>query len=281
MSVLEAEFSQVSVVVEHRVCWATIDAPPVNVMTVGLLTDLIKLANEVAADEGVGTLVLQSVDPDFFIAHFDVEAILKFPTDAEPSRAGELSSFHRMCETFRTMPKATIAKVNGRVGGGGAELAASMDMRFGVVGRTVINQMEVPLGILPGGTGTQRLPLLVGRGRALEMILGGIDVDAQTAVSWGWLNRAFASAEELDVYVAFLANRIASFPPTAVRLARASVLNALSDPTEVLLDEAHAFQLTLRDPLSTDRMRTFLERGGQTRAGELDVANLSAGSHFS
>jgi enoyl-CoA hydratase/carnithine racemase len=83
MSVLEAEFSQVSVVVEHRVCWATIDAPPVNVMTIALLMDLIKLANEVAADDGVGALVLQSADPDFFIAHFDVEAILKFPVDGE------------------------------------------------------------------------------------------------------------------------------------------------------------------------------------------------------
>lgn len=279
MSVLEAEFSRVSVVVEHRVCWATIKAPPVNVLTIALLMDLVKLANEVADDDGVGVLVLQSADPDFFIAHFDVEAILKFPVDGEVTRAGELSSFHRMCETFRTMPKATIAKVNGRVGGGGAELAASMDMRFGVEGRTIINQMEVPLGILPGGTGTQRLPLLVGRGRALEMILGGIDIDAQTAVSWGWLNRAFASIEELDVYVAFLANRIASFPPTAVRLAKASVLNALGDPTEVLLDEAHAFQQTLRDPLSSDRMRTFLERGGQTRVGELDVAGLSASLH--
>jgi enoyl-CoA hydratase/carnithine racemase len=279
MSVLQAEFTNVSVVVEDRVCWATIDAPPVNVMTIALLMDLIKLANEVAADEGVGALVLQSADPDFFIAHFDVEAILTFPVDREPTRAGELSSFHRMCETFRTMPKATIAKVNGRVGGGGAELAASMDMRFGVLGRTVVNQMEVPLGILPGGTGTQRLPLLVGRGRALEMILGGIDIDAQTAVAWGWLNRAFASAEELDGYVAFLANRIASFPPTAVRLAKASVLNAFADPTDVLLDEAHAFQQTLRDPLASDRMRTFLERGGQTRAGELNVAGLSASLH--
>jgi enoyl-CoA hydratase/carnithine racemase len=197
-----------------------------------------------------------------------------------PERAGELSSFHVMCETFRTMPKATITKINGGVGGGGAELAASMDMRFGVLGKTVVNQMEVPLGILPGGTGTQRLPWLVGRGRALEMILGGIDVDVQTAVQWGWLNRAFANSEELDAYVAFLANRIASFPPAAVRLAKASVLTALDDPTDVLLDEAHAFQQTLRDPVSADRMGTFLARGGQTREGELEVAQLSAGLHL-
>ena len=279
MSVSDADFALLSITVANRVCWATINAPPVNVMTIPLLMELMRLGEAVATDDGVGVLVLQSADPDFFIAHFDVEAILKFPTDAEPERASELSGFHRMCETFRTMPKAAIAKINGRVGGGGAELAASMDMRFGVKGRTIVNQMEVPLGILPGGTGTQRLPWLIGRGRAMEMVLGGIDIDAETAVQWGWLNRAFASSEELNAYVTFLANRIAAFPPTAVRLAKASVLNALVDPTEVLLDEAHAFQQTLRDPLSTDRMRTFLERGGQTRPGELDVANLSAGLH--
>jgi enoyl-CoA hydratase/carnithine racemase len=182
MSVHDAQFTLLSVVVENRVCWATINAPPVNVMTIPLLIDLMKLAEEVEADDGVGVLVLQSADPEFFIAHFDVEAILRFPTETEALRSQELSGFHKMCETFRTMPKATIAKINGRVGGGGAELAASFDMRFGVLGRTVINQMEVPLGILPGGTGTQRLPWLVGRGRALEMILGGIDVDAETAV---------------------------------------------------------------------------------------------------
>jgi enoyl-CoA hydratase/carnithine racemase len=281
MSVQDAQFSLLTVVVENRVCWATMNAPPVNVMTIPLLMDLMKLASVVGADDGVGALVLQSADPDFFVAHFDVEAILKFPTTTVPERAGELSGFHVMCETFRTMPKATIAKVNGRVGGGGAELAASMDMRFGVLGKTVVNQMEVPLGILPGGTGTQRLPLLVGRGRALEMILGGIDVDAQTALEWGWLNRAFATSDELNAYVAFLANRIASFPSAAVRLAKASVLNALDDPTEVLLDEAFAFQQTLRDPVSADRMRTFLARGGQTREGEGAIAQLSGDLHVS
>lgn len=275
MSLSEAGFTLISVRVEQRVCWATISAPPINVMTTALFAELAKLAEEVAVDDGIGALVLQSADPDFFIAHFDVEAILGFPTDGEPERATKLSGFHRMCETFRTMPKATIAKVAGRVGGGGAEVSASMDMRFGILGKTVINQMEVPLGILPGGTGTQRLPHLIGRGRAMEIVLGGVDLDARTAVEWGWLNRAFENEAELDAYVANLANRIASFPPTAVRLAKQSVLNALADPTDALLDEAHAFQKTLRDPLSAERMTAFLQQGGQTRTGELDVANLS------
>jgi enoyl-CoA hydratase/carnithine racemase len=266
--------SLIDVRVEDRVCWATISAPPVNVMTVALLQDLVALAQHVAVDDGIGALVLQSADPEFFIAHFDVETILLFPTATEPQRSGELSGFHRMCELYRTMPVATIAKISGRVGGGGAEVSASMDMRFGLIGATVINQMEVPLGILPGGTGTQRLPWLVGRGRAMEMVLGGIDIDAITAERWGWLNRAFSTIEELDAYVDGLARRIASFPPTAVRLAKESMLGALPDPTEALLDEAFRFQQTLRDPASQDRMRAFLASGGQTRDGERGVADL-------
>ncbi len=276
MTVDPAAFTLLSIHLENRVCWATVNAPPVNVMTIDLLRELMRFAAATFDDDAIGAVVMQSADPDFFIAHFDVSAILQFPTDSEPLRSGELSGFHVMCETFRTMPKATIAKINGRVGGGGAELAASMDMRFGVTGKTVINQMEVPLGILPGGTGTQRLPWLVGRGRAMEMVLGGVDVDAQTAERWGWLNRAFATAAELDDHVDALARRIASFPPTAVRLAKESMLAALPDPTEILIDEAFRFQQTLRDPRATARMRSFLERGGQTREAELRVGALGA-----
>lgn len=275
MSLDPTTYELLSIRVVDRVCWATIDAPPVNVMTIALLRELMRFASEVAVDDGVGAVVMQSADPDFFIAHFDVSAILQFPVDGDAVRGTELSGFHVMCETFRTMPKATVAKINGRVGGGGAELAASMDMRFGVAGKTIVNQMEVPLGILPGGTGTQRLPWLVGRGRAMEMVLGGVDLDARTAERWGWLNRAFETAEELDSCVDALARRIASFPPAAVRLAKESVLAALPDPTEVLIDEAYRFQQTLRDPAAQDRMRAFLVKGGQTREGELRVAELS------
>jgi enoyl-CoA hydratase/carnithine racemase len=270
-----SSFSLIRLEVESGVCTATIDAPPINVMTIPLFVELMRLASSVAGDDAVRVVVLQSADPDFFIAHFDVEAILTFPTDTEPVRSEELNGFHAMCETFRTMPKPTIAKVAGRVGGGGAELSASCDMRFGLRGATIVNQMEVPLGILPGGTGTQRLPWLVGRGRAMEIVLGGVDVDADTAERWGWLNRAFDTAAELDAYVDGLARRIAGFPATAVQLAKASMLGALPDGREGLLDEAFMFQQTLRHPASSARMRSFLDTGGQTRRGELRVAELT------
>ena len=263
--------------VEHRdgVAWATIDNPPINLMTLSLYHDLMALAESIERDDAVRVLVLQSADPDFFIAHFDVEAILSFPVVGEAERSQELNPFHVMCERMRTMPKATICKIAGRVGGGGSELASSCDMRFGVLGRTIVNQMEVPLGILPGGTGTQRLPRLLGRGRAMEVILGGIDLDAATAERWGYLNRAFATTDELDAYVTELANRIAASPPQAVALAKQAVLAADLGVRDGLVEEAYLFQCLLRTPEAGPAMRRFLDRGGQTREGELRVADLS------
>jgi enoyl-CoA hydratase/carnithine racemase len=269
------DFELLHVAVEDRVATVTIDAPPINVMTLPLLGELSRCIQAAAADDDLTVVVFRSADPDFFIAHFDVAAILEFPAEGEAVRADELSGFHRMCETVRTMPKATICEIAGRVGGGGAELAASCDMRFGASGRFTLNQMEVPLGILPGGTGTQRLPRLVGTGRALEIVLGGMDVDAETAERWGWLNRALPE-DELRRFVDGLARRIASFPPLAVALAKASVCNAEDQPLhDALLDEAHLFAQTLRDPDARRRMATFLEIGGQTREVELRMGDVA------
>jgi enoyl-CoA hydratase/carnithine racemase len=254
---------------EHAM-FVTIDNPPINLMTRALFAQLAKFSAEVAADDDVLVVVLQSANPEFFIAHFDVEAILAFPVDGPAPREPELGGFHRMCEAYRTMPKATICKIAGRVGGGGSELAASCDMRFAARGRAVVNQMEVPLGILPAGSGSQRLPWLVGRGRAMEMVLGGIDVDAETGERWGYFNRALP-ADELDAFVEQLARRIAAFPPEAVRLAKASVLGALPDPRDALVEEAYRFQQVLRTPGAATAMRDFLARGGQTLAGERDL----------
>ena len=178
-----------------------------------------------------------------------------------------------MCERYRTMPKATIAQIEGRVGGGGCELIQAFDMRFGVIGETILNQMEVPLGILPGGGGTQRLPRLVGRGRALEIILGGEDLDAETAESWGLLNRAFAK-DDVEAYVDRLASRISSFPSEAIALAKESV-NASDLPlAEGLIEEGYLFQRSIRSDAAQRRMRRFLAEGGQTRDAEVDMASL-------
>ncbi len=271
----EQDFQHISIKREGRVVWATIDAPPVHIMTVGLYADLRSLASATqAAADGTSVLVLQSADPEFFIAHFDVEVLLAASPEGPVQRRSELNAFHHMCEQFRTMPVVTIAKVAGRVGGGGAELAASFDMRFGAHDATIVNQMEVPLGILPGGTGTQRLHRLVGRGRAMEIVLGASDLDARTAEAWGWLNRSLP-ADELDGFVDELARRIGRFPPHAVRAAKASVLAAGPDPIDGLLEETYLFDQTMREPATKVAMQRFLDAGGQTRTGELDMERLT------
>ena len=249
----------------------------INLLDKPLFKEMIKLTEQLAADDQVRVVILRSANPDFFIAHFDVGLILKFPVDAPAPDAG-LSPFHRMCETLRTMPKATIAVVEGRAGGGGSEIALSCDMRFALRDRAVFNQPEVALGILPGGSGTVRLSRLLGRSRALEVVLGCDDVSAETAEAWGWVNRALPAAE-LWPHVDRLAARIASFPAHAVAAAKASVLRAEKEVVPDLLAEAVAFQGTLGGAGTRAAMESFMASGGQTPAGELRLGELAAELH--
>ena len=267
------DYELIDVAIARRVATATISNPPMNVITPPLYAELAALSIELKRDPDLTVVVLKSADPDFFLAHFDVSAILQFPVDTEAQRDQELNEYHAMCERFRTMDKVTIAQIEGRVGGGGSELVSSCDMRFGVLGKTKINQMEVPLGILPGGTGTQRLPRLVGFGRALEIVLAGDDLDAETAERWGYLNRAFA-AEDIGPFVDALARRIGSFPVEAVRLAKESVYGAEQPLQEGLRNEAYLFQRLLRTDGAQRNMRRFLEMGGQTREPEMRMGEL-------
>lgn len=250
----------------------TIANGDINLFTRQMFIEMSKLGTALAADDAVRVVVLRSANPDFFIAHYDVAAILGYPADS-PVASGELKPFHVMCETFRTMPKATIAVIEGRVGGGGSELALSCDMRFALQGKAVFNQPEVGLGIIPGGSGTVRLSRLIGRSRTLEVMLGCDDVDADLAQAWGWVNRSLP-ASQLWPFVDRLANRIASFPPHAVAAAKASVLRAEKDVVADLIAEGNAFQGTLGGPGTRQAMERFLAGGGQTRDGELRLGQL-------
>ena len=274
MSTLQNDYELIGIEIDAGVAWATVDNPPINLITLPLFAELTRLGETVADDDAIRVLVLRSANPDFFLAHFDVEAILGFNIESEAVRSPN-NAFHQMCEGFRLMDKATLAQIEGRVGGGGSELVSAFDMRFGVLGQTVINQMEVPVGILPGGGGTQRLPRMLGRGRALEVILGGIDLDAETAERWGYLNRALAP-EAIGDFVDTLARRMAGFPPEALRLAKRAVNAAEGPLAEGLIEEDYLFQTLLRTPDAPKAMERFLELGGQTREGELRVAELSA-----
>lgn len=268
------DYPHLTVTVRDGVATVLIDNPPINLMTSGLFRSLAKVSVDLSKDDDVRVVVLRSANPEFFIAHFDVTAILEFPTDGEAVEEPELGGFDRMCEAYRTMDKVMIAELRGRVGGGGAELSSACDMRFGDLETFQWNQMEVPLGILPGGGGTQRIPRLIGIGRAMEVVLGADDVDAETAERWGFLNRAM-SGDSLSAYVDALATRIASFPPAAVREAKRAV-NASVERSldEGLKYESYLFQVLLRDVDAQPSMRQYLDAGGQTRDVELRIGSV-------
>jgi len=266
-------YEALRIAVGDGVARVTIDHPPINLFDLPLMLELDRFGREVEADESVRVVVADSADPDFFIAHADVSLILQLPREQRDSPNDELGFFHAMVDRFRTMPKATIAIVEGCVRGGGSEFVSSFDMRFASRERAVFGQPEVPLGILPGGSGTQRLPVLVGRARALEIILGGGDIDGSTAEAWGWVNRALPDGE-LRPFVDELASRIASFPPNAIAAAKASVNNAVLDPTAGLRSEELLFSQCLLDPEAIRRMELCLSLGAQTREVEVRLTEL-------
>ena len=267
-------YEKLGVGVDGGIATVTIDNPPINLFDLGLYLEMRQVAGELHDDSGVRVVVLRSATPGFFIAHFDVSLIQAFPTEPQPEPT-ELNPFHEMCEAFRTMPKATIAVIEGRIGGGGSELALSCDMRFAAIGQAVLSQPEVALGIIPGGTGTARLGRLAGRSRAMEIILGCDDFDAVTAERFGWVNRALEPGE-LWPFVERLAARIASYPPHAVAAAKAAVLRAEKGVVEDLLAESATFAGTLADPSTQAAMARFFELGGQTVEGESRLGALAA-----
>ena len=260
---------------ERGVVFVTIDHPPINLFDLALIQEMDRLGRELEVDADTRVVVFDSANPDFFIAHADVALIQRLPRDVPP-KASELGLFHAMVDRFRTLPKATIAKLEGRARGGGSELVLSLDMRFAALGRAVLSQPEVALGIIPGGSGTQRLPRLVGRGRALEIVLGCDDFDAALAERYGYVNRALPP-DELGPFVERLAFRIAGFPAEAISLAKASVDAAELPTHEGLLEEAHYFNRALATDAAQRRMAWFLRAGGQTREIELRLTAMIDG----
>lgn len=247
------DYRLIRVASAEGICRATIDNPPNNLLDVPLITEIRRLASEVAADDEVRVLIVDSADPELFIAHADVALILDLPTD-DVALHDELSAFHAMTEQIRTLPKATIAVIEGVCRGGGCEFAMAFDMRYAALGSTVLGHPEVSVGIIPGGGGTQRLPRLIGRGRALEVIFGGMDVDAATAAAWGYIDRALP-ADELRRFVDKLARRIASAPAEAIAAAKRAVDAATGDLGTGLRIEDQLLRETLAQPAARQRLQ--------------------------
>ena len=202
----------------------TLDNPPINLIDDGMYDALYDLVGEIEASPALKVVTFESANEDFFLAHY--------------SSAGPRSRFGvpRWIETARRLAESSVlsvAVIRGRVRGGGAELALGLDVRFASLEKAIFGQPEVGTGLIPGGGALQRLPLLVGRARALEIILGGDDFDADTAERYGWINRAVPDAL-LDRFVGDFVQRIVSFDKQALAAAK-SIVNAsgLPDPAQL------------------------------------------------
>jgi enoyl-CoA hydratase/carnithine racemase len=253
---------------EGGVAFVTISHPPINLLDVALVKELGRFIDEVQDDDAVRVIVFESADPDFFIAHYDVQDLLTRPVSL--AKAGILKPFHLLLERYRTLPKITIARIEGRVRGAGSEFVLALDMRFAASERAIFGQPEVSLGIIPGGGATQHLPRLLGRSRALEVILSSQDMDAELAERYGWVNRALPSTE-IGSFVEQLAFRIASFEPDAIRLAKQAIDAATPPLYDGLREESYLFEQARATPGGVRRMKQFLAGGGQTRSREMNL----------
>ena len=186
-------YQTLSVSKNDGIVWVTFNNPPINLLNMDMIRDIDVLSRELEADQESRVVVFQSANPEFFIAHADVDLIRNLP--AADARPVELNLYVAALERIRTLPIASIGKIAGIARGGGSEFLLSLDMRFAASGPTLLSQPEVALGIFPTGSGSQRLPRLLGRARALEVALGCDDFTAEDA---GFVNNVMnVNTEEL------------------------------------------------------------------------------------
>lgn len=264
--------------VENRIAWVTIAHPPVNTLDAALAGDLKAFAERARTDDGIAVIVFQSADPDFFSAHADFEWSFDPGTLtalADPGADPSLNPLQQLNERIRALPQVTIAKLRGYARAGGVELAMAADMRFAAADRTWLSQPESLMGIFPGGGGTQYLNRLVGRARALEIVLGAELFGTDLAERYGWINRAVPD-EHLDAFVDSLARRIAGLPEGVATAAKEALDAAeASGPVPNLTQEAAAHAKVYPSPDDiVDRLRVVMAHGGQTREGERHLERL-------
>jgi enoyl-CoA hydratase/carnithine racemase len=258
---------------DSGVAFVSINHPPINLLDDVLSAEFDRLGRELEGDESVRVVVVQSALPDFFIAHSGLGRVGAASKLVSHTRSFRLTQM--IGERFRNMPKVTIAKVEGRARGGGNEIALAMDMCFAALGKAIFGQPEVAVGLVPGGGSTQRLPRLVGRGRALEVLLGCDDFSAEQAERYGYINRALP-ADELTPFVKRLAHRIASFPAHTIAHVKAAVdLGAFGSLAEGLLVEAHESDLSVASEVTQARVTEALKVGAETYEGELEMDFIS------
>ena len=256
---------------ERAVLFAEIAAPPMNLLGPELVRDLVSLIKGAEPDEAVKVIVFKSADPDYFISHVDLTRITEYRQEAA-KLTGEAS----IALLFRHLSESrliTIAQIEGRVRGGGSEFVLACDMRFAAQESAIFSQPEQAFGQLPGGGAVQHLTRLMGRGRALEVILTADDYDAELAERYGWINRALP-ADALGDFVRSLAHRIAKFP-AAGHVAVKDRVNAIAlAPAEDFRRDSALFGEGVANPEAQSRIRAAMKRGFQTRDAEMALARM-------
>ena len=264
-------FETLNVRAEGGVLFAEIAAPPMNLLGPELVRDLVSLIQRAEADDTVQVLVFKSADPDYFISHVDVTRISEYRAEAA-KLTGE-ASIALLFRYLSASPLASIAQIEGRVRGAGSEFALACDMRFAARESAIFGQFEPSLGVIPGGGAAQHLTRLMGRARALEVMLSAEDYDADLAERYGWINRALP-ADAIGDFVSSLAHRIAGFP-AAGRVVVKDRVNAIAlAPVEDFRRDSDLFGEGVRSAEAQRQIAAALEHGLQTRDAEMALARV-------
>ena len=253
-------YTALKIKVNQGVAFVTIDNGEINLMNLPLLTDLQRFYTDVLTDDEVRVIVLQSANPDFFIAHYDVSMI---------NTPQNLKSWKEYLWSYRENSKITVAKIEGRIGGGGNEFTLFFDMRFGAIDKAIFHQAEAMIGIIAGGGGVVLGRKKLGRARALETQLGCYSYSALLAEKYGWINRAIP-ADEIGPFVEKLAYRMAMIPPETVKIIK-KTMNATEELPlmEALIKESVLFGEAANLEESKRRMSIFVNSGGQSKESEM------------
>jgi enoyl-CoA hydratase/carnithine racemase len=264
-------FQTLNVNREGAVLFVEIDAPPMNLLGPELVRDLVSFIQQAEADDAIRVLVFKSSDPDYFISHVDVTRITEYRREA-----AKLTGVPSIALLFRHLSASrlvTIAQIEGRVRAAGSEFVLACDMRFAARESAIFSQPEPALGVLPGGGASQHLARLMGRARALEVMLSAEDYDADLAERYGWINRALPAAA-LGEFVKSLAHRIAGFP-AAGQLAVKDRINAIAlAPVEDFRRDSDLFGEGVRGPEAQNQIQAAMKRGFQTRDAEMALARM-------
>jgi enoyl-CoA hydratase/carnithine racemase len=238
---------------------ATLNHPPLNIFGPDTIPQLDAVISALEADEHVKVVVFDSAVEGFFLTHYDFVARLEDTTRFPPGPTG-LQPLPDMLVRLSRAPVVSIASIRGRATGVGSELALACDMRFASREKAILSHFEVGAGVVPGGGPMARLPRLMGRGRALEVLLGADDIPGDLAELYGYVNRSFPDSE-LDAFVESLATRIASFDRRAIGETKRFADVASLPPDYEIAPEWDVCLASIMRPAAQERIRTLMDRG--------------------